>query len=502
MAQSEPAEVSAFMTLVDEWVAAHPVRTKVLSKPMIRFAAAKLLLWKTDKSSRRQTWPGGSALQLVSILLYLLAFEGLIHSNNASDAAASSSAHATGSEQMVLGFSLIDILDAAKEAIRRTGLTRDEVVATVLGMDLDGDMTELANSKEFANALFGAEAGGARPISAADDPMMDAAAPFSSAEPAALSLHGLVSTPPVLERAVRMQLARRFLNARRLLLGFAGVWFVFQDIVWRGVDSTGVPSNIPANQVIFFSTCMGLGLTIIAASYPHELNSPSGREFILPITMLCAFCSCTASWLSYTGQDARRTQVNDGCRRVHALLCLSVIANWWTGCVLCVRGKLSWTALRGILVVDGFEFFACNMLLLFLGPPPVFQPRSMTFTAAMGRAAVCPALAALLTHRNRCRAAALFERFGWNHVILSLRTLRRVHFESAKGHGDSHDSKASSRSSHSSHSWSRGSRSGLRVRRMNRKPTSNYELLQQETTTELYIPPPSAGLHGGLSNQN
>jgi hypothetical protein len=48
--------------------------------------------------------------------------------------------------------------------------------------------------------------------------------------------------------------------------------------------------------------------------------------------------------------------------------------------------------------------------------------------AAACRASIPAALALLLSPANRLRISALFNNFGWNHVVLSLRTLRRVRF--------------------------------------------------------------------------
>ena len=60
-----------------------------------------------------------------------------------------------------------------------------------------------------------------------------------------------------------------------------------------------------------------------------------------------------------------------------------------------------------------------------LGPPPSYPPDNVTLPLAMLRAAMTFAIAVLLSPANRLRAAATANKFGWNHVTLSLHQLHR-----------------------------------------------------------------------------
>ena len=412
------------MLLVDEWISEHPVRTTLLSPGKVRFAAAKILVWQSGKAT--SAWPGEGAAQLVGILLCLLAFEGL------SDHQAPVALPST-----VLGLSCADILDLAREAVQRKGLTREEIVEAVSEMDTNGDMTQLATSVELAEALFRVGDGDTEPIAESAHWVPD------------LIAVGLGRAAPMLERAVRLRLARRFLTARLLLVLLVPAWFLYAEFIQYRMEQPQLPST----QMLIFGICLGLGTIIMAALFPSNLDSPEGRKFVLPAAVPCVLCACMASWISYFGQDAARTHVNAACRRVHAAICLGIIFNWSNCGYLAARGRLTWRALRGLLLCDGAIFFVGNLLLWGLGPPQVYQPRNMTFAGAMSRAAISPGVALLLSPTSRNRIASAFNRFGWNHVTLSLRTLRRVRFrdggEGLHGRAGSESSK-SSRSSHSS----------------------------------------------------
>ena len=195
------------MLLVDEWISEHPVRTTLLSPGKVRFAAAKILLWQSGKAT--SAWPGEGAAQLVGILLCLLAFEGL------SDHQAPVALPST-----VLGLSCADILDLAREAVQRKGLTREEIVEAVSEMDTNGDMTQLATSVELAEALFRVGDGDTEPIAESAHWVPD------------LIAVGLGRAAPMLERAVRLRLARP-LPDRAAAAGAAGAGLV----PLRGVHS-------------------------------------------------------------------------------------------------------------------------------------------------------------------------------------------------------------------------------------------------------------------------
>ena len=52
-----------FLTLVDSWLEAYPVTTSALRPPSVRFAAAKVLLYKSGHATKLG-WPGEEAARL------------------------------------------------------------------------------------------------------------------------------------------------------------------------------------------------------------------------------------------------------------------------------------------------------------------------------------------------------------------------------------------------------------------------------------------------------
>lgn len=466
-----------FMVLVDEWIIAHPVQNNMLSLDQVRFAAAKILLWKSKKEASRRSWPGECASQLVGILLCLLAFEGLLdhqaplsHQMDGGAGSAAGSRLALGGESLgtkdepnVLGLSCAEILDLTREAVRRKQLTREDVVKAILEMDIHGSMTQLATSVELAEALFDNDGVAAMRGTEA----VAESAPFDD-----LSAAGLGNVRPVLERAVRLRLAHRFMAVRLLLVVIVASWFLYAELISARLSRLE-QAPFPWYQIVPFAICLGLGSIIVAASFPTDLNSLEGRRFIMPATVPCSICAFIASCMSFFGKHAHLSQVNVACRRVHAAICCSIVIGWTACAYLGVRGNLTWRALRGVLLVDSTTFLAGNVLLYCFGPPLAYQPRNVTPMAAACRASIPAALALLLSPANRLRISALFNNFGWNHVVLSLRTLRRVRFRGERASG-SYDSSSASQSSHSS-----GARRHSKVRRRARRTKKNEDTVAE-----------------------
>ena len=222
-----------------------------------------------------------------------------------------------------------------------------------------------------------------------------------------------------LQRALRKQLARRYMRVRLLLCVLAGTWFVLADYLqlWTHL-------RISAGRTLFFGGSISAGLVLIAAAFPTNINTPAGRKFILPALAVCALCALAASSRSYF-HDGRLTHVNFECQLIHAVLCISVVINWCSLLLICIRSKCTWGVIRTVLWLDGLMFFFCTGFLWLYGPPPVYQPRNASFSQAMLRAATTPLLSALLTPANRIRISSIANNKGWNHVTVTLNQVQR-----------------------------------------------------------------------------
>ena len=172
-------------------------------------------------------------------------------------------------------------------------------------------------------------------------------------------------------------------------------------------------------RVLFFVCVLLVAVTMIAASFPADVHTPAGRQFVLPTTIVCAVCATCAGWQSYF-HDGVEAHINSECRRIHAVICLAQAILWTSSALSCAAGRCTWGVIRVVFAFDGLIFLLSNLLLFYFGPPPFYQPRNVSLHAAIVRATTTPLLGLLLTPANRQRIAAFANHAGWNHVTLTL----------------------------------------------------------------------------------
>ena len=102
------------------------------------------------------------------------------------------------------------------------------------------------------------------------------------------------------------------------------------------------------------------------------------------------------------------------------MICLAQATLWTSSALSCAAGSCTWGVIRVVFAFDGLIFLLSNLLLLYFGPPPFYQPRNVSLRAAIVRATYTPLLGLLLTPANRQRIAAFANNVGWNHVTLTL----------------------------------------------------------------------------------
>lgn len=404
------------MVLLNSWLSKHPVKTKALSPSHLRIAAANILLQKKCLGQ----WPGRRPKQLASILLVLYVQEGIMCLS-----------------ESILGLSKQQLFDLLRDEIRTCGTTCETLLADAAALDRLGETAQLCSEIDMTAVLWMTDAPTATDSTAKAQPASSfdrwlrakatgllglwPAAPVSpSFESARLHEAGLWSAS--IRSVVRRQLAGRYMKVRILLALTVAIWFSISDA--RGLWShlgLGLLSP-PQTRICYFVAVMLLGALVIAGSYPTDLHSPNGRKLLLPALSVCAVCALTVAVNSLIDGSWSR-HPNDLCRASHALLCIALVANWWSCAVLCSRARATWSVIRSVLCVDGAVVLLANLAMRFLGPPPVYQPRDVPFAVAMVRAATPLLIAALLTARNRHLAAAALNAAGWNHVTVGLTEL-------------------------------------------------------------------------------
>ena len=428
--------VQQFTELVELWLAEHPARTQCLTPAMIHFVTAKLLIWKSKNNAAKSTWPGEGASRLAGALLVLLANESSPDDNDE-----------TGN---ILGFVLEEIVYALQEVIHRAGISCEDLRATALEMDPDGAAAGLTMSEDFAAALYAEPGGvGGDSASAVLALFYCKGQKLGPVAESAAHLHRL-ATPelfaPAVPRMMRQRLASRFMRVRLLLCILVSFWFLAADYL-PGLSARYNGLRMPPPIAVYLSVLL-IGNLIIAASFPTHLNSQEGRLFVLPVSLVCAISCVNTCLVSYFRSDNTALHVNAACRWAHALLCISVILQYFAIWVICLRGRLTWRLLRFFYAVEGLLFLSCNCALWLLGDPPVYLPRRTSWRISMFRATAVPLLAASLSPANRHAIATLFNRFGWNHVTLALSSLRRVRFADPEEDGglafQEHESSCSS----------------------------------------------------------
>ena len=168
---------------------------------------------------------------------------------------------------------------------------------------------------------------------------------------------------------------------------------------------------------------LSAGLT--ATSFPSALHSAAGRRFVLPASFACALGALFTSYRAFLF-DSDKHHVNDACMLLHLLLCLAVTTTWTATFLLIASGRGTWRVVRVTLLLDALEFGTCAVLLRYLGPPPFYPPRAVTFEQSLERASSTLLFAMLLAPANRSRLATFANNLGWNHVTVTLNQMQHA----------------------------------------------------------------------------
>ena len=217
-----------------------------------------------------------------------------------------------------------------------------------------------------------------------------------------------------MRRVIQSHLATRLRFGRMMCVVLPAVWWVAFSA------DTQVPrASLPIRPSLFFAGLISFGVIIVVSTFPSELHSREGQLFLLPATLLTAVLCTIESSRSFFGYG-QASHVNFGCTFAHAIHVILINANWWALFLFVARRRGTWQVVRVMLLVDGLIFCQTALLMRFLGPPPVYQPRNISFVEALERGMITPILAILLAPANRSGAAAFADKLGLKHVTVTL----------------------------------------------------------------------------------
>ena len=225
--------------------------------------------------------------------------------------------------------------------------------------------------------------------------------------------------------AVREQLARRYLRVRLVLVLFSATWFILADYLKLWDFGKAYPTWWFQRPTMVFALCLGGALMVLSASFPSDIRSSAGRNFLLPATIVCAVCATIASVSGYYSGVQLGWHPNEACHHIHLTLCILISGFYWTSFFLCLASRCTWSVLRVTLVIDSFTFTALNYALYRFGTS-VYQPRGCTVEQAMMRAAIPLMFSAVFTPATRHRISDFATQYvGWNHVTLTLNQIQQ-----------------------------------------------------------------------------
>lgn len=249
------------------------------------------------------------------------------------------------------------------------------------------------------------------------------------------------------EKLVRRQLNRRYVRHSIILtLTVFGWFFVVEQLKLFRLDGGLFSEQAISEQVralLFGATfaCIATAIALlVTANFPSDLDSAAGRLFLLPLTIICAVFTSYFAWRSYM-DDGVAVQVNDPCRRVHAILCICSPLVWSSLMVRCAAGRMTWSHARVVLLLDGLTFILAALAMRHFGPPPFYLPHNVSLPEAVVRSAITPLIAACLTPSLRQYVAKMANQSGLNHVCVNLMQLG--HARGGKGAQPGEDSASS-----------------------------------------------------------
>ena len=228
-----------------------------------------------------------------------------------------------------------------------------------------------------------------------------------------------------LQRAMRRELALRFLRARLLLFLLPVFWFASSSTlrIWDG----GGVARVSFQGVIVLATVF-----VLAASFPTDINTPAGRSLVLPPLVAVSAFGGLACWRSIPGtSDPLVAYASGTTNLIFTLLMMGATANCIVNAALCARGQYTWTTIRVFFAVDSVLFAFAVPLMRLHGPPafptsmPIYPPLQGSFVLSMARSGITLTAALALSAANRARIAAVAQKCGWNHVTLSLEHLKK-----------------------------------------------------------------------------
>lgn len=405
---------SAFMSLVEEYIAAYPLTAQgSLAHVSVCIVAGKLMLHRRmmkQTNSQPALWAGEGSVRVAAIMLVLFVQECLVHNRKS-----------------ILGFIAQDWYELLSAVVRDSAITREELMVELIDVDLEGSATQLASSavlsKLWDHTTETPEPPTLHPVTEASGEERESDNAHSTGMLPELATrsepHTVSAREPRLASPAapiyHATLFRRTLRLRMACTACTIIWIV--SIQFHALErffGKDVEQVAPFCLTILFSQ------VATAAYFPTNLADHSNFTNIpAGITALMVWVGVTVAFFFKS-----ESQVNLACKGVHGVLCLATGLAWSAAFVLSLRGEYTWRSSRLIFLFDGVAFGVGTLALRALGPPPSYPPGNVSLEVAFLRAFVSVALSCALMPAVRQRLAALAKHAGLWDVTVNLGDLK------------------------------------------------------------------------------
>lgn len=421
MATSQAATINVrqneISTLIEQFVAEHPLGGTALNDAALHYVAGRLMLLL---AARQTTLTSSEACgKFAACLFILIVQESLLNRR-----------------PTIFGFDAGEIHDYLIEHARH--VEPSALLRQVQLLDQDGASFAMAQQPGCMECLYTSEgmtmllsrvneADDATEITTESSEGDDAKTEQGGMEAAAASAI-ITSNPAFSKLTRRMQLILCAIAAATI--GYAATWnFQVAERPDRAATAIAAALGEHANNLTQLLYFLAL-ISFLAMMFPDELDSPEARKYIGPLLAVSNVCdTCVAVTVARVYADTRsegaRTDANQRtCLYIHyAVVAFFVCWGVIYPTIVFFFLRNSWCRLRVGLTVDAAVFLTAIGALWYFGEtryPPGDAPLSV---ALYGRPAICLFGAIVYTPATRRRIAACGAALGFFHVKMSLNEL-------------------------------------------------------------------------------
>lgn len=365
---------SEFMQLVDLYLAENPTVSPALAHYSIRFAAAKVLLYKSGQGNK-VNWPGRDAERLAAIFLVLYREESLRRQTTK-----------RGRRKEILGLQLHELYELIC-GICRTKVSRKALITALLEVDLEGTVTQLVHDRKMEALWRVPETRSAYDALVASD---EVAREKEAARRRA--------------KVVKDLLARGLAYGRYVITFGCGVTVTLGDMYgwWSYADELplalirGPHARAGLNIII-----LAIGMLTIIGIFPDRLDTKGAQKYLLAVVLSSGGFATLNLCLSFHHRHAIYPADDVALTLCHLLFILGVVFNNLSHWRPLLQGRFSYAILEHFMLYDGSIYLLAALAFRHLGPPSFYPPGRVNFVSAICRSLNSFIISAMVTKSGR-----------------------------------------------------------------------------------------------------